>query len=87
MAKVKVNVTIDEGLLERIDEYAEDNFITRSGFVQLAMSQFLTANEATKALVEISLSLKKIAQSGSFSEDDLRQLQGLEQLAIMLSAK
>lgn len=87
MAKVKVNVTIDEGLLERIDEYAEDNFITRSGLVQLAMSQFLTANEATKALVEISLSLKKIAQSGSFSEDDLRQLQGLEQLAIMLSAK
>ena len=87
MAKVKVNVTIDEGLLERIDEYAEDNFITRSGLVQLAMSQFLTANEATNALVEISLSLKKIAQSGSFSEDDLRQLQGLEQLAIMLSAK
>ena len=87
MAKVKVNVTIDEGLLERIDEYAEDNFITRSGLVQLALSQFLTANEATKALVEISLSLKKIAQSGSFSEDDLRQLQGLEQLAIMLSAK
>lgn len=87
MAKVKVNVTIDEGLLERIDEYAEDNFITRSGLVQLAMSQFLTANEATKALVEISLSLKKIAQSGSFSEDDLRRLQGLEQLAIMLSAK
>lgn len=87
MAKVKVNVTIDEGLLERIDEYAEDNFITRSGLVQLAMSQFLTANEATKALVEISLSLKKIAQSGSFSEADLRQLQGLEQLAIMLSAK
>lgn len=87
MAKVKVNVTIDEGLLERIDEYAEDNFITRSGLVQLAMSQFLTSNEATKALVEISLSLKKIAQTGSFSEDDLRQLQGLEQLAIMLSAK
>ena len=87
MAKVKVNVTIDEGLLERIDEYAEDNFITRSGLEQLAMSQFLTANEATKALVEIRLSLKKIAQSGSFSEDDLRQLQGLEQLAIMLSAK
>lgn len=87
MAKVKVNVTIDEGLLERIDEYAEDNFISRSVLVQLATSQFLTANEATKALVEISLALKKIAQSGSFSEADLRQLQGLEQLAIMLSAK
>lgn len=87
MAKIKVNVTIEEALLERIDQYADENFMTRSGLVQLAVSQFLSAAEVSKALVDMSAALKAIAARGELSAEDKRQLDAFEQLALMLSAR
>ena len=29
MAKVKVNITLDEDLLQRIEDYADSNYLTR----------------------------------------------------------
>lgn len=87
MAKIKVNVTIEETLLERIDQYADENFMTRSGLVQLATSQFLSAAEVSKALVEMTAALKQIAARGEISSDDKRKLEAFEQLAMMLSAR
>ena len=42
----KLNVTIREDLLERVDDYADENGMTRSGLIAMAVTQYLNAVEA-----------------------------------------
>ena len=37
----RINITIDEELLNRIDSYAKQRYLTRSGLISLALSIFL----------------------------------------------
>lgn len=87
MAKVKVNITLDEDLLQRIETYADENYLTRSGLITLAPSQFLLQAEASRAIVDMSLALRKIAETGTVSDDQLKQLEDFERFARMLAGK
>lgn len=87
MAKVKVNITLDEELLQRIEAYADENYLTRSGLITLATSQFLLQAEASRAIVDMSLALRKIAETGTVSDDQLKQLEDFERFARMLAGK
>ena len=42
----KINVTIRDDLLDRMDGYADDNGMTRSGLIAIAVTQYLNAVEA-----------------------------------------
>ena len=87
MAKVKVNITLDEELLQRIESYADENYLTRSGLITLATSQFLLQAEASRAIVDISLAMRKIADTGSIDDDQRRQLEDFERFSRMLAGK
>lgn len=87
MAKVKVNVTLDEELLQRIENYADENYLTRSGLISLAASQFLLQAEASRAVVDLSLTMRKIADSGTIDEEQQKELEYFERFARMLSGK
>ena len=87
MAKIKVNITLDEELLQRIESYADENYLTRSGLISLAASQFLLQAEASRAIVNISLAMRKIADTGCITEDEKKQLEDFERFARMLSGK
>lgn len=43
MKSIKINISIRDDLLERADLYAEQNAVTRSGLISLALSQYLDA--------------------------------------------
>lgn len=45
MKSKKINITVPDTLLEKVDAYAEKNAMTRSGLIQLAVSQYLQAQE------------------------------------------
>ena len=87
MAKVKVNITLDEELLQRIESFADENYLTRSGLITLATSQYLNQAEASRAIVDLSLSMRKIAETGTITEDQLKELENFERFARMLSGK
>lgn len=42
----KLSVTIRSDLLDRMDEYADNNGMTRSGLIAIAVTQYLNAVEA-----------------------------------------
>lgn len=81
MAKVKINVTIDEDLLCRVDRYCDDNFMSRSGLISISVNQFLNTNEALKAIKVMSSSMRKIADKGEVDPETLRDLEDFERLA------
>lgn len=87
MAKIKVNITLEEELLQRIETYVDENYLTRSGLITLAVSQFLLQAEASRAIVDMSLSMRKIAETGTVTDEQLRELEDFERFARMLAGK
>ena len=84
MAKIKVNVTLDEELMRRVDEYAEENYLNRSSLVSLATTQFLNAADVTKAIRDMAFAMRKIANNGEIDDESRRQLEDFERLSRML---
>ena len=83
----KVNVTLDENLVERMDNYADDNYLSRSGLMSLALTQYLNQNDIVRAVNEISIAMRKIADNKELSDDEIRNLKDFETLAKMLIGK
>jgi metal-responsive CopG/Arc/MetJ family transcriptional regulator len=84
MAKIKVNITLDEDLMRRVDEYAEENYLNRSSLVSIATTQFLNAADVTKAVKDMAFAMRKIADSGEIDDESRRQLEDFERLSKML---
>lgn len=45
---MKVTISIDDALMERIDNYADENFMSRSGFITFACNEYLKQQEVFK---------------------------------------
>lgn len=89
MAQYKVNLTFPPELMKEIDDYCKRNYMTRSGFVQLASTSYLNAHKMTKALEEMTAIVRKMAdeqeRTGSVSEVDMQQLADIERILRMIS--
>lgn len=77
----KVQISIDDKLLEKIDNYADANYMSRSGLITLASNQFLTTYEALEGIKSISASMRRIADNNLVEGDLLKELEHLEYYA------
>lgn len=84
---MKVNITLDDELLTRVDTYADRNYMSRSGLLSLAVTQYLNSNEMVLAISDMALSMRKIADAGKVDHETIEQLEDFERLAKMLVAK
>lgn len=84
---MKINITLNDELVSRIDNYADNNYMSRSGLISLACTQFLNAYEVTNSLIEMTLAVKKIADTGKLDKETLEQLEDFERISKMLSGK
>lgn len=82
---MKVGITLDDKLLARIDEYADANYMSRSGLLSLAATNYLNAVEVHSAIKDISVAMRKIADTGKVDHDVMEQLEDFERLAKMLT--
>lgn len=78
---MKVGITLDDNLLARIDSYADENYMSRSGLLSLAVTQFLNAADMAKAVKDLSLAMRKIADTGKLDHETVEQLEDFERLA------
>ena len=60
----KLNITMDDRLLEKMDNYADKNYMTRSGLIALCCNQFLNQQEVYGLIQDMSSTLKKISDKG-----------------------
>ena len=82
----KVQITLDDKLLERVDSYADENYMSRSGLISLAATQYLNSQDTFRAVKDISLAMRKIADTGSIDSDTMKQLEDFERLAHFLTS-
>lgn len=84
---MKLGITLDDSLVARIDSYADENYMSRSGLISLAVTQFLNASEVTRAVRDLSFSIRKIADTGQIDDDTQRELEDFERLSKLLTGQ
>ena len=84
---VKVQISVDEKLLERIDTYADNNYMSRSGLITFACNQFLNSAEVIMLVKDMSLAMRKIADTGSIDHETIEQLEDFERLVKMVTGQ
>lgn len=82
---VKVQITMDESLLSRLDEFVDRNFSTRSGAISLACTQMLMSEDIRMSIRTIAIAMKRIAESNEIDEQSKEDLKSFELLAKMIS--
>lgn len=74
----KVQISINDELLKRADEYADENYTTRSGLVTQALSDFLNARETIQLVKNLSLAIGKIAETGEVDDATMALINDFE---------
>ena len=82
---MKINMTINDELLKRVDDYAKANYLSRSGFLAICATQYLNAAELTASINSMALCFRQIAETGSLSDEQMKQLKDFEVLSRILS--
>ena len=81
----KVQISIDDSLLEKIDLLADENFTSRSGFISMGMNEFVKSKEIVSAIKSMSVSMAKIAATGTIDEETQKELEVFQQICGMLT--
>ena len=71
---MRVSISMDDELVKRIDEVADIMYTSRSGFVSMACTQLLNAQEMLLAVKDMALTMRKIADKGEIDADTQSEL-------------
>lgn len=72
---MKVSITLDDKLMERIDDYADRNYMSRSGLISLATTNFLNQADVVQAIKSMALTMQKIADRGQIDHETMQELE------------
>lgn len=78
---MKVQISVADNLMERIDKYVNENGLNRSSFASVAMIQYLNQVECVAAMRSVALSVRKMSERGNLTEEDLQKIKEFEVLA------
>ena len=82
---MKLGITLDDELVKRIDAFADANYMSRSGLLSLAVTQYLNAADVSQAIKEMALAMRKIADNGEIDDETRGQLEDFERVAKFLT--
>ena len=82
---MRVNFNMPDELLARLDDYAKDNYISRSAVMCQACDNFLMAKQAKQFFAQMTETLKAIAEKGEIDEETQKQLDDFERAASLFS--
>jgi len=77
----KINISIDDDLLTRLDSYVDNNYLTRSGLIAIALNNYLTQKEAISAVKKLAIAFEQIAATGKIDEATMKQLSDFSKCA------
>ena len=82
---MKVQVSLDDDLMQRIDACADRNYMSRSGLISLACTQYLQQADMIDAIVRISYSCQKVADTGVVDDETMQKLDDFQRLVGLVS--
>lgn len=87
MAKIKVQITLEEELLNMVDDYCDKNFMNRSWLISQSLVQVLNQQKMIDSLANLSIALKNCSVNGAVDEQTRKEMESFELLCKMLIQK
>ncbi len=87
MSKVKVQITLEEELLDQVDNYCDKNYMNRSWLISQALVKVLNEQKVIDSLADISVSIKTVTESGELDDETRREFEKFEALCKMFVGK
>ena len=81
---MKVQVSLDDKLMDRVDAYAKSNYMSRSALISLATTEYLNHADVISVIKDIGLCMRKIADNDSVDDETLKELEDYERLCKVL---
>lgn len=83
---MKVQISLDDELMVKIDSFADMNYMSRSGLISSACVQYLANIEVATAIKDMAIAMKKIADNDNkIDKETLEKLRDFELLSKMIS--
>lgn len=82
---MKLTISLDEDLVRRLDDEADSCYLSRSSVITLACTQYLDQKLALNALIDVSIAMNKIAESGTIDDDSKKKLADFEKLVMVMT--
>lgn len=83
---MKMQVSLNDSLANRIDKFAKQNYLTRSGLITQACSTYLNQNEMAIAVKDLSIAMNKIADKGEIDSETREQLDDFMRLVDFITS-
>lgn len=83
----KINISIDDNLLERLDNYADLNYMTRSGVITSGLIQLFAQADVITSINKLSLAFQKIADTGEVDEATRKELEDYKRFSELFLQK
>ena len=80
----KITISMDDKLVEKLNNYADANYITRSGLISIAVKEYMLQKEAIYAIKKLSSTMERIAESNTIDEQSKKELEGFTAFANIL---
>lgn len=87
MAKVKVQITLENELLNMVDDYCDKNYMNRSWLISQSLMQVLNQQKLIDSFANLSIAIKNAVSSGELDEETRKEMQNFETLCTMLVKK
>lgn len=82
---MKVQISVDDELMKRVDTFADENYMSRSTLFTIAVTQYVNQQDVTKAIKDMAVAMQKIADTGKVDHEVMEELEDFKRLAKMLS--
>ena len=70
---MKLQISLDDELVARIDNCADKNYMSRSGFISQACVQLLNQTELVSSVNRISYACQKVAETNHLDDETKEQ--------------
>ena len=84
---MKISISLSDDLVNKIDAYADEGGMTRSGFISQSCKLYIQQLEVTQCLKSMSNAMNRIASTGVVDEKTQKELERFTQLADFIANK
>lgn len=87
MAKTKVQITLEDELLQAVDNYCDKNYMNRSWLISQSLVQVLNQQKFIDSLSDISMAFRKVAETGKLDDETRKEMEEFESLCKLFVRK
>lgn len=83
----KINISMDDDLLAKVEKLADEMYMSKSGFISHACTQLVMQNLMVSAVTDLSVAMMKIAETNEIDDKSRQELEDIERLVRMLTGQ